>query len=105
MWGPAIVGFGAHHYVNDSGHSRDAALVGFSPRKGDISICICICIVNGFERYGAHLARLGGHKIGKVCLTVKRLADIDTAVLKEMAENSIQAMAAQRVATKRGAAT
>ena len=98
LWGPSIVGFGCYHYVYGSGHSGDAALVGFSPRKGDISIYI----VNGLDRYASHLARLGKHKTGKVCLYVKRLADIDMGVLKEMVEDSVQCMAPQRVPNKKG---
>jgi len=101
MWGPSIVGFGAYHYVYDSGRSGDSALVAFSPRKGDISIYI----VNGLEAYAAQLARLGKHKTGKVCLYVKRLADIDLAVLKEIVDDSIRCMAPQRVTKKKAAAT
>jgi Domain of unknown function (DU1801) len=100
MWGPSIVGFGTYHYVYDSGRSGDAALTGFSPRKGDISIYI----VDGLEHHAAHLARLGPHKTGKVCLYVKRLADIDMGVLKALVEDSVKAMAPQRVAAKKAAA-
>ena len=61
MWGSAIVGFGSHHYKYESGHEGDACRVGFSPRKGDISIYV----VPGFEGREGLLKELGKHKIGK----------------------------------------
>lgn len=80
MWGPSIVGFGRYHYVYDSGHSGDSCLAGFSPRKANLTIYLCA----GLDRFAPQLARLGKFKAGKGCLYVKRLADIDTAVLREI---------------------
>ena len=93
MWGSAIVGFGTYHYLYASGHGGDWPVVGFSPRKGDISIYI----MPGFDAHGALLQRLGRHKTGKSCLYIRRLADVDLAVLDELIVASMAAMAPKRV--------
>jgi hypothetical protein len=80
MWGPTMVGYGRYHYVYDSGREGDALATGFSPRKASLSIYI----MPGYQDYGAILARLGKHKLGKACLYVNKLSDIDTAVLEEL---------------------
>lgn len=85
MWGPSIVGFGSYHYRYDSGREGDSPLIGFSPRKA----ALVIYIVSGFEREADLMARLGTHSTGKSCLYVKRLADIDIAVLELLAARSI----------------
>ena len=80
MWGSSIVGFGSYHYKYESGREGDMCLVGFSSRKGDISV------------YGLHaapdaeklLGRLGKHKAGKGCVYIKTLADVDPKVLAQL---------------------
>ena len=80
MWGSSIVGFGSYHYKYESGREGDACLVGFSSRKGAITI------------YGLHaspdaeklLARLGKHKTAKGCVYINALADVDAAVLAKL---------------------
>ncbi|MGJ9417116.1 DUF1801 domain-containing protein [Massilia sp. CMS3.1] len=89
MWGAAIVGFGSYHYRYASGREGDAPLVGFSSRKGDISIYL-----SGFEEREALLAKLGRHKIGKACLYVRTLAEVDLAVLEQLVRESIATTAA-----------
>ena len=96
MWGPSIVGFGTYGYLYDSGRSGTSALVGFSPRKGDISVYI----VPGLALYAKELARLGKHKTGKVCLYIKRLADVDLKVLEGIVVDSVKVMAPKRVPTE-----
>ena len=91
MWGPSIVGFGAYHYRYASGHEGDAPLVGFSPRKGNLVFYLSGCE----ERRDAFLGRLGRHKAGKGCVYVNRLADVDAAVLKEMAAASAASLKAR----------
>ena len=91
MWGPSIVGFGAYHYRYDSGHEGDAPLVGFSPRKGNLVFYLSGCE----QRRDELLARLGRHKAGKGCVYVNRLADVDAAVLKEMAAASAASLRAR----------
>ncbi|MGK7379509.1 DUF1801 domain-containing protein [Planococcus sp. 1R117A] len=80
MWGPSIIGFGSYHYVYASGHSGDAPLAGFSPRKAKISLYIA----SGDPDYEQRLAKLGKHTSGKSCVYINKLEDIDTAVLKEL---------------------
>lgn len=88
MWRPGIVGFGAYHYRYESGREGDWFLTGFSPRKKDLTLYI----MAGFDRYEELMARLGKHKTGKSCLYIKRLADIDTAVLEELVTASVAHM-------------
>jgi hypothetical protein len=92
MWGPTIVGFGSHHYVYDSGREGDTPLVGFSPRKP----AMVLYGLKGFPGSEAFLARLGPHKEGGGCLYVKKLADVDSKVLKEMLVKAVAAKRAKR---------
>lgn len=85
MWGAAIVGFGSYHYKYESGREGDSCLAGFSSRKGDISIYL----LASFPERDALLAKLGKHKVAKACLYVRRLADIDPAVLEQLVANSV----------------
>jgi len=86
MWGASIIGFGSYHYKYASGHEGDAPLVGFSPRKAAISLYINIPTENRDEL----LSKLGKHKASKGCIYVKKLADIDIEVLKNMISLSLQ---------------
>jgi hypothetical protein len=80
MWGSSIVGFGSYHYKYDSGREGDACLTGFSSRKGDISIYLTAEFAGRDEL----LARLGKHKLGKACLYVRRLSDVDLKILEQL---------------------
>ena len=91
MWGPSIIGFGQYHYKYDSGREGDSLRIGFSPRKGQT----VLYMMDGYDDREEHLARLGKHKIGKSCLYIKRLSDVDMAVLEEMAAGSLDYMAKQ----------
>ncbi len=90
MWGPSIVGFGHYHYKYESGREGDCPLVGFSPRKAALTLYI----MDGYQDYSEILARLGRHKAGKSCLYIKRLADVDMAVLEELIAASLAYMRA-----------
>jgi hypothetical protein len=83
MWGTSIVGFGKYHYKYESGREGDSPMLGFSPRKGKITV-----YVDETARYSALLARLGNHTTGKVCIYIKRLSDIDMSVLRQILEKS-----------------
>ena len=85
MWGPSIVGFGTYHYRYASGREGDFMETGFAARKRAITLYV----MAGFSEYGDLLAKLGKHDTGKSCLYVKRLADVDQAVLREMVERSV----------------
>lgn len=85
MWGPGIVGFDRYHYKYASGHEGDMCLTGFSSRKPNLAIYVMV----GTAAQKKLLAKLGKHKVSKACLYVRRLADIDLAVLRELVVNSI----------------
>jgi hypothetical protein len=82
MWGTSMVGFGLYRYTYASGHSGEWFLVGFAPRKRELTIYL----MAGFDGLEPLLARLGKHKTGKSCLYIGELGDIDTAVLEKMIE-------------------
>jgi hypothetical protein len=86
MWGPSIVGFGRYHYCYASGHEGDMCRVGFSPRAAQL-----VLYVGGFPEYEALLAQLGKHKRSKACLYLNTLADVDPAVLAEIARRTYAA--------------
>jgi len=88
MWGTSIVGFGSYHYKYASGREGDWFLVGFSPRKQNLTLYI----MSGFDEYNSLMKKLGKHATGKSCLYIKRLADIDTKVLKELVTKSVKHM-------------
>jgi hypothetical protein len=90
MWGDAIIGFGSYHYRYASGREGDSPLVGFSPRKQNITIYI----TSGFEQYESLLNRLGKHSTAKSCLYLKKLDDVDTTILAELVKRSAEHMRA-----------
>lgn len=91
MWGPSIIGFGSYHYRYDSGREGDMCRIGFSPRAANI----VLYIMPGFAEEGARLATLGKHKIGKSCLYVNRLTDVDLTVLEAMVRDAWEWMNAR----------
>lgn len=89
LWG-TMVGFGQYHYRYETGHEGDSFLVGFAPRKAEFSIYLMgTYFPEVAEKREALLARLGKHRMGKACLYVKRLSDVDLGVLRELAEISV----------------
>lgn len=90
MWGESIVGFGSYHYKYASGREADWMLVGFSPRKQNLTLYI----MAGFAQYDELLARLGKHSTGSSCLYIKKLQDIDLNVLRELIQQSVAHMKA-----------
>jgi len=84
MWGPAIIGFGSYHYKYESGHEGDMCILGFSPRKQNISLYI----LDGSDATNNLLKKLGTYKTGKGCLYIKKLSDVDTKVLKQIMQSS-----------------
>lgn len=89
MWGPSIIGFGEYHYKYDSGREGDFLATGFSPRKANLTVYI----LPGYEDYSALLARLGKHKLGKSCLYINKLEDIDMDVLAELVKAGLADLA------------
>lgn len=88
MWGTSIVGFGSYHYKGKSGREGDWFLTGFSPRKQALTLYL----MGGFDDDAELLARLGKYSTGKGCLYIKKLADIDVKVLKELIARSVKRM-------------
>jgi len=90
MWGTSIVGFGHRRYKYESGRELEWFLVGFSPRKQDLTLYI----MGGLERYPSLMKKLGKHKVGKACLYIKKLEDVDLATLKQLIKQSLADIAA-----------
>jgi hypothetical protein len=85
MWGPTILGFGSYHYKYASGHEGDAPLIGFSPRKAEFSLYV----YSPVEEQKQLLENLGKFKMGKACIYVKKLSDINLETLKELCKATI----------------
>jgi hypothetical protein len=85
MWGTAIVGFGDYHYVYESGRENDFFMVGFSPRKKEISVYL----MGGLKHQADLLAKLGKHKVGGGCLYINKLEDVDFAVLTKLVKGAV----------------
>lgn len=88
MWGSSIVGYGKYRYTNTAGKDFEWMLTGYSPRKQALTVYI----MSGFGRYADLLERLGKFKTGKSCLYIKRLSDVDVAVLEKLIRASVADM-------------
>jgi hypothetical protein len=86
MWGSSIVGFGTYHYIYASGQEGDWPMVGFSPRKQNLTLYI----MPGFENRQELIKKLGKCKTSKGCLYIKRLDDIHLPTLKQLIKVSLQ---------------
>lgn len=80
LWGPSIIGFGTYHYKYESGHEGDAPILAFSPRATALTVYLSA----GFDLRDTLLEKLGKHKASKGCVYIKKLADIDLAVLENI---------------------
>jgi hypothetical protein len=85
MFGPSIIGFGKYHYKYDSGHEGEAPILGFSPRKAAISLYV----YSGGAEQDSLLTQLGKFKMGKACIYVKKLSDINLEILQKLMASSI----------------
>src|SRR5690606_22650704 len=88
MWETSIVGFDTYHYRYASGREGDVAVTGFSSRKSDLSVYL---MAEGPDQADL-LARLGRHKMGKACLSIRRLSAVDTDVLEQLVSGSVAAL-------------
>ena len=91
MWGASIVGFGSYHYQGASGREGDWMLIGFSPRKQNLTLYL----MHGFDVHADLLKKLGKHKTSMGCLYIKNLDDVDKKVLKELVTESVKRMKSQ----------
>lgn len=97
MWGSGIIGFGQYHYKYESGHEGYSCLAGFSPRKGNISVYV----MPGSDKHEKLLAKLGKYKAAKACLYIKKLEDVNVAVLEELVKSSVDALKKKYPDTKK----
>lgn len=97
MWGPSIVGFDSYHYAYPSGREGDAPLIGFAPRGKELVVYLYPNL-----KTKALFAKLGKHKSGAGCLYIKSLGDVDRAVLKKLAQGSIDELRRLYPARKAG---
>ena len=87
MWGPGIVGFGRYSYL--CGKRQETFLrIGFAPRAKEL----VLYLLPGYDGKDAQLAKLGKHRLGKSCLYIKTLADVDMAVLEDLAADALAFM-------------
>jgi len=86
MWGPTIIGFGSYHYKYASGHEGDAPVIGFSPRKAEFSLYVFLPT----DQNKALLNDLGKFTMGKSCIYVKRLSDINLDTLEKLCTRSVE---------------
>lgn len=85
MWGPTIIGFGNYHYKYKSGHEGNAPIIGFSPRKAEFSLYVFYP-----TKDNQHLLdNLGKFKMGKACIYIKKLSDIDITGLEKLCKTTI----------------
>lgn len=88
VWSSGVIGFGTYHYKSASGQEGDWFPVGFASRKAAITVYLGL----GLDELAAPLARLGTYKTGRGCIYIKRLADVDIAVLEELVADAFSLM-------------
>src|SRR5215210_6316568 len=86
MWGDSIIGFGDYHYVGKSGREGDWFLAGLSPRKQNLTLYM----LGGWEQHDDLLAKLGKYSLGKGCLYIKRLEDVDPSALNKLIVEAVK---------------
>jgi len=84
LWGPSIIGFGNVHYRYESGREGDMCRIGFSPRRAQLVLYLAASLPGR----DALLSRLGKHSLGKGCLYITKLADVDRAALEDLIAQS-----------------
>lgn len=84
IWGGSIVGFGDYRYKYSTGREGDWFYIGFAPRKDSLSLYL----IKGFEDEGILLGKLGKHKIGRGCLYIKKLSEVDLEILKMLIQKA-----------------
>jgi hypothetical protein len=85
MWGPSIVGYGSYRYTYESGRTGEMCAAGFAIRGRELVLYLAV----DSPEQQALLSKLGKHKMGKSCLYLKRLVDVDEAVLASLIAGSI----------------
>ena len=80
MWGTAIIGFGSVTLTYASGRKVDWMRVGFSPRKGKFSLYVTFDAAKLTDKF----PNLGKYTIGKGCIYLRSLADVDLIELERL---------------------
>ena len=80
MWGTSIIGFGSVSLTYASGRQVDWMKVGFSPRKGKISLYLTFDAAKLTSKF----PDLGKYKISKGCIYINKLSDINLKVLEDL---------------------
>jgi len=88
MWGTSIVGFGSYWYTNSSGKPAEWLLIGFSPRKQNLTLYL----LGVLDKYDELMKKLGKHSCTKGCLYIKRLDDVHLPTLKRLMRESVKYM-------------
>lgn len=88
LWSGNMVGYGTYHYKYESGREGSFFMTGFSPRKTNLSLYI----MPGYKDMGDRLEKLGKHKLGKSCLYINKLADVDVSVLEGIVRDGFEVM-------------
>ena len=86
LWNVGTIGFGTYHYQYESGREGDGHTIGFYPRTGKLTIYL----MDGTARHSALLAELGKHSTTGYCVYIKRLSDVDQAVLERIVRASYE---------------
>lgn len=86
MWGAALIGFGSVSLTYASGRQVDWLQVGFSPRKGKISLYVTF----DAQQLTSQFPRLGKYKTGKGCIYINKLADVDLKELEKLIKTAWQ---------------
>ena len=92
MWGTSIIGFGSREVTYANGKTAEWPVIGFSPRKQDLTLYIG----REFDGFDTMMAKLGKHKMSGGCLHIKRLSDVDLAVLAKVVAGSVKAATKKR---------
>lgn len=87
MWGTSIVGFGSYAYTNTTGKPAQWFLTGFSPRKHNLTLYIMPGYQ--FDKMQDLLSKLGKHKLGKSCLYLKRISEVDEGALEDIVRTGV----------------
>lgn len=95
MWGDSIIGFGTYHYRYATGQEGDWPAVGLSPRKTALTLYLS----SGFHDAASLLDRLGPHRTGRSCLYLKKLADVDQSVLRDLVDRAFRHLNGQTITT------
>lgn len=86
MWGSSIVGFGKYHYVYATGREGDSPIIGFSPRKQNLALYL----YDDWQAEDERLIGLGKHSVGKSCLYINKLSDVNMTTLKKLINASVK---------------